>query len=124
MNYLGRTGDPTTEVVVTASTPAGTPSPLGIVNLRANGVVLRGFTVQGNTSGPGVFTDPAYSGYLIEGNLIRANSDGGLHLNSSGATPSSKENGVQRRGSAPGVRFSSRTCQPSCSKKSRRHEPT
>src|SRR5438876_685941 len=46
-------GDPTREVVVTAVKA----SPLGVVNLRADGGVLRGFTVQGNTSGPGVFTD-------------------------------------------------------------------
>src|SRR5262245_60257269 len=60
LDYLSRTGatDPvnlTREVVVTGSTPAGTPSPLGIINLRANGVVLQGFTVEGNTNGPGVF---------------------------------------------------------------------
>src|SRR6476661_2854790 len=32
VNYLNRTGDPTKEVVVTASTPTGKPSPLGIIN--------------------------------------------------------------------------------------------
>src|SRR5688572_19309099 len=53
-----RTGDTAKEVVVTAVKA----SPLGVVNLRANGAELRGFTVQGNTTGPGVFTDPEYSG--------------------------------------------------------------
>jgi parallel beta-helix repeat protein len=97
VNYLNRRGDTTTEVVVTGVTPAGRPSPLGVINLRANGVVLQGFTVQGNTNGPGVFTDPAYSGYRIEGNLMWNNNppagdtnpyapSGGLHLNSSGVT--------------------------------------
>jgi parallel beta-helix repeat protein len=96
VNYLDRTGDPTKEAVVTASTPTGKPSPLGIINLRADGVVLQGFTIQGNTNGPGVFTDPASSGYHIEGNLLWNNNpvgepvpnapSGGLHLNSSGVT--------------------------------------
>jgi parallel beta-helix repeat protein len=89
-----RTGDTTQETVVQGVST----DPLGIINLRANNVVLRGFTVQGNTQGPGVFTDPAYSGYDIEGNLIWKNNpipdasgnypntpSGGLHLNSNGS---------------------------------------
>jgi parallel beta-helix repeat protein len=88
-----RTGDPNTEAVVQAVNA----DPFGVVNLRANDVVFRGFTVQGNTTGPGVFTDPRFSGYLIENNLIRNNNPagepvpnepgGGLHLNSNGHRP-------------------------------------
>jgi parallel beta-helix repeat protein len=89
-----RTGDPAQEAVVQGTSA----DPLGVVNLRANHIVFEGFTVQGNTQGPGVFTDPAFSGYDVEGNLVWKNNplpdaggnypntpSGGLHLNSSGA---------------------------------------
>lgn len=85
-----RNGDPTQESIVQGVNS----DPLGILNLRADKVALRGFTVQGNTQGPGVFTDPAFSGYDVEDNLIWKNNpagdpvpntpSGGLHLNSSG----------------------------------------
>ena len=88
-----RTGNPRQEAVVQGVNT----NPLGIINLQADDVVLRGFTVQANTDGPGVFTHPAFSGYLIEGNLVWRNNpvgnpvpntpSGGLHLNSSGDRP-------------------------------------
>jgi parallel beta-helix repeat protein len=87
-----RTGDPNTEAVIQGGGSAVSADPLGLVNLRANDIVFKGFTVQGNTQGPGMFTDPKSSGYDIEGNLIRSNNSptdplytgGGLNLNSNG----------------------------------------
>src|SRR5262245_13785405 len=98
-----RTGDPNQESVVRAVSA----DPLGVINLWANNVVLRGFTVgagvdyaghpfPGNTLGPGIFTHPEFSGYVIKDNLVQGNNpidndphapSGGLHLNSNGAYP-------------------------------------
>jgi parallel beta-helix repeat protein len=92
-NARDRTGDTTQEAVVQGVNA----DPLGVINLRANNIVLEGFTVQGNTQGPGVFTDPAFSGYDVENNMVWKNNppgdpvpntpSGGLHINSNGKYP-------------------------------------
>jgi parallel beta-helix repeat protein len=75
------------------------------VNIQADNVHLEGFVIQGNGSGPGIYTSPAFSGYHIEDNLIQDNVFG-LYLNSSGAIPSNVHDNCfkanNRSGSAAG----------------------
>jgi len=56
-------------------------------NLQANDIVLEGFTVEGRTDGPGIYTSPLFSGYLIRHNVIQDNVFG-LYFNASGTTES------------------------------------
>ncbi len=51
--------------------------------LAANGVVLDGFVVEDQLDGPGVYTSPAFSGYLIRNNIVQ-NNVFGIYFNSSG----------------------------------------
>jgi hypothetical protein len=52
----------------------------GVIQIMADNVVVDGFTVQGNTAGPGIHTFPTNSGYWIFNNIIQNNSYG-LFLN-------------------------------------------
>lgn len=93
-----RSGDPAREAVVTGTG-------LWTFELQADSVVLSGFTVRGLANGPGIYTSPAFSGYLISGNLIEDNVFG-LYLNSSGTKESVVRDNVfranNRSGSASG----------------------
>jgi hypothetical protein len=71
-------GDPFQNAVIEGTNPAG------LVQIRASGVRVEGFTVQGNVSGPGVRTDAAGSGYELGFNEIRLNQYG-VDLNTNGA---------------------------------------
>jgi hypothetical protein len=75
-----RTGDSTKEAIVTGVTFYG-------FSVQANGVVIDGFTFQGTSGGPGVFTGAGFSGYVIRKNLFRDNVFG-LYFNSNGASKS------------------------------------
>ncbi|HXV98429.1 MAG TPA: right-handed parallel beta-helix repeat-containing protein, partial [Anaerolineae bacterium] len=61
-------------------------NPGGSFSLQANNVVLDGFTVQGTTSGTGIYLSGAFSGYIIRNNIIR-NNVFGLYPHSSGIIP-------------------------------------
>jgi len=89
-----RSGDLAREAVVTS---AG----LWAFELRADNVILSGFTVRGLANGPGIYTSPAFSGYLIRGNLIEDNVFG-LYLHSSGAIESVVAHNVFRENNRPG----------------------
>jgi parallel beta-helix repeat protein len=75
-----RTGNPLREAVVRGN------SPDGIIQLRANNVLLRGFTILDNQDGPGVVTSRSFSGYQIERNLFQGSTDG-LDLGNGGSRP-------------------------------------
>jgi len=53
--------------------------------LEANTIQLDGFIIQGNATGPGIETRPAFSGYKIMNNIIK-NHVFGLYLHSNGTT--------------------------------------
>ncbi|MBW3624114.1 MAG: right-handed parallel beta-helix repeat-containing protein [Armatimonadetes bacterium] len=91
-----RTGDPTKEAVVQFTTI------FGIFNLQSDGIVLRGFTIQGNASGPGIYTSPLFSDYQIEKNLIRDNVFG-LYLNNNGVNVSIVEKNAFNNNTRPGA---------------------
>lgn len=67
--------DPATDSIIQTTNPTGT----GIMNLSADNVVSRGFTVQGNMGGgpgigdAGVYTSLNHAGYLITNNVIQNN---------------------------------------------------
>lgn len=74
-----RSGSTATESTITSNTPTG------VVNLSADGIVLDGFTVKGNLSGPGIVTSSSHSGYLIEDNIVEDNVFG-MYLNTNGTS--------------------------------------
>ncbi len=90
----GRSGDPAREAVVTGSG-------LWTFALLADNIVLEGFTIRGFAGGPGIYTSPNFSGYLISGNLIEDNVFG-LYLNSGGTTESVVRDNVFRANNRPG----------------------
>jgi nitrous oxidase accessory protein NosD len=67
----------------------GTPGKngLGVVQLGANDITWDGFTIQGVsgalTNSPGMYTSPAFSGYLIRDTIFLENGNG-IHLGASG----------------------------------------
>ncbi|GAA2466680.1 right-handed parallel beta-helix repeat-containing protein [Streptomyces macrosporus] len=69
-----RAPDPTKDSIVQGRNSSG-----GVVNLMANGVLFRDFTVRNNTAGPGIATGGSFSGYQVERNVIRDNVFG-MHL--------------------------------------------
>lgn len=73
-----RPGLTAAESIVTATNANGT------IQVTADRVVVDGFTVQNNTTGPGIATSASFSGYWIFNNIIRNNTFG-LFFNSSGA---------------------------------------
>ena len=60
--------DPARDSIVQGRNSSG-----GVVNLMANGVLFRDFTVRNNTAGPGIATGGSFSGYQIERNTVRDN---------------------------------------------------
>lgn len=81
------TPDPTRVAIIRYPTP-GTNPDIG-VNVAADGVEIRGFTIEPLTTPPlgggvGIFTNPLFSGHLIEHNILQRNSTG-IYLNSTGA---------------------------------------
>jgi nitrous oxidase accessory protein NosD len=70
----------------------GTPGKngLGVVQLGANDITWDGFTIQGVsgalTNSPGMYTSPAFSGYLVRDTIFEENGSG-IHLGASGDHP-------------------------------------
>lgn len=63
-----------------------------VFSLRADGATLRGFVIRNNAfgPGPGIVTDPGFSGYTIDRNFIVDNDDGiWLDTSTAGALPTS-----------------------------------
>lgn len=63
--------------------------PIGAVQLLADDLTWNGFTIRGvgaAENGPGMYTSPAHSGYLIRDTIFEDNGVG-LHLGSSGQHP-------------------------------------
>jgi len=54
-----------------------------IFYVQADYVVIDGFTIQGNTQGPGIYTESTHSGYRIVNNRIQ-NNVFGIYLNTNG----------------------------------------
>jgi hypothetical protein len=75
-----RTINPASESVVHALDPN-----LPIFMLQADGVVLNGFLVEGNTNNAGIQTSPVFSGYQLLNNVVRDNVFG-IYLHSGGPT--------------------------------------
>lgn len=73
--------DPNEEAIIQSTSVTGT------VNITADGVVLDGFTVQGNSAGEGIYTSPSNSGYRIVHNVVQDNVFG-LYFNAGGAKQS------------------------------------
>lgn len=72
-----RTRSQTNESIVTGTDPTGA------VQLKENGIEWDGFTVSGNTAGPGIYTSPSFSGHDVANNVIKDNVFG-LYLHSTG----------------------------------------
>jgi len=54
----------------------------GIIQINADKVVIDGFTIQGNTLGPGMMTSSSFAGYWVFNNIIQNNVFGiNLHYN-------------------------------------------
>jgi nitrous oxidase accessory protein NosD len=71
------------ESIVTGDDPKGT------VQLDADQITWNGFTIQGvveEENGPGIWTSPAHSGYLVRDTIFQDNGVG-VHLGSSGEFP-------------------------------------
>jgi hypothetical protein len=69
----------------------GTPGEngAGVVQLRANDITWDGFTIQGvhlKENSPGMYTSPAFSGYLIRDTIFFDNGNG-IHLGAKGDYP-------------------------------------
>lgn len=75
-----RTVNPANESVVHALDPN-----LPIFLLQADGIVLNGFLVEGNTNNAGIQTSPTFSGYQLLNNVVRDNVFG-IYLHSGGPT--------------------------------------
>jgi hypothetical protein len=75
-----RTINPASESVLHALDPN-----LPIFMLQADGVVLNGFLVEGNTNNAGIQTSPVFSGYQLLNNVVRDNVFG-IYLHSGGPT--------------------------------------
>jgi len=75
-----RTVNPANESVVHALDPN-----LPIFMLQADGIVLNGFLVEGNTNNAGIQTSPTFSGYQLLNNVVRDNVFG-IYLHSGGPT--------------------------------------
>jgi Right handed beta helix region len=58
---------------------------LGGLNLHADGITVNGFTVRGETVGPGIYTSPASSGYRIVNDIV-TNNVFGIYLNTGAGT--------------------------------------
>jgi nitrous oxidase accessory protein NosD len=75
------------ESIVSPANPD--PDPVGTVQLLADDITWDGFTILGHDkaeNGPGMYTSPAHSGYLIRDTIFHDNGVG-LHLGSSGRHP-------------------------------------
>lgn len=66
--------DPRRDSIIQSRNSSG-----GVVNLEADGISFKDFTVRNNTAGPGVATDGSFSGYRLERNVIQDNVFG-MHL--------------------------------------------
>ena len=75
-----RTVNPANESVVHSVDPN-----LPIFMLQADGIVLNGFLVEGNTNNAGIQTSPTFSGYQLLNNVVRDNVFG-IYLHSGGPT--------------------------------------
>jgi Right handed beta helix region len=58
---------------------------LGGLNLHADGTTVNGFTIRGETMGPGIYTSPASSGYRILNDVV-TNNVFGIYLNTGAGT--------------------------------------
>ncbi|TFE23454.1 hypothetical protein [Cohnella luojiensis] len=90
-----RSGIASTESIVTG------PS-IALIQAVADRVVIDGFTVQNNTTGPGIFTSAAFSGYWVMNNIIQNNVFGILN-NSSGARYTEVRQNFLRSNNQPGA---------------------
>jgi parallel beta-helix repeat protein len=59
------------------------PTQSGIFSLLSNDITLDGFVIRNNTLGPGIYSSPAFSGYVVEDNLVTHNVFG-YYFHSSG----------------------------------------
>ena len=75
-----RTRRQTRESVITG---AGATAAAGAVQLLADDITLDGFLIEDNRFGPGVYTSPRASGYVIRNTIFNDNGLG-LYLNASG----------------------------------------
>lgn len=74
----------------------------GVIQVTADNVVIDGFTVQNNSTGPGITTSPLFSGYWIFNNIIQNNVIG-LFFNSSGLTFSQARFNLIQSNNRPGA---------------------
>jgi hypothetical protein len=58
---------------------------LGGLNLHADGITVNGFTIRGETMGPGIYTSAASSGYRIVNDIV-TNNVFGIYLNTGAGT--------------------------------------
>ena len=97
----------------TACQQAGAPNPstqaiienpdvTATVRLGADGVRFSRFTVRGNTSGSGILTNAAHSGYQVRQNRVQ-NNVLGIYFNSSGSSLSDVEQNCIRENNAAGA---------------------
>jgi parallel beta helix pectate lyase-like protein len=70
--------------------------------LRADGIVLNGFLVEGNTGNAGIQTSPGFSGYQLLNNIVRDNVFG-IYLHSSGVTTTVVRRSLLHDNNAPGA---------------------
>lgn len=90
--------DPKKDAIIQGVGPSGDALAF---NVQANNVVIDSFTVQ-NSDGPGIYTSPSFSGYIVRNSLIQ-NNVFGVYFNSSGATQSRVTNNCLRSNNAPGA---------------------
>ncbi|MDM5281965.1 hypothetical protein [Peribacillus frigoritolerans] len=82
-----RTGSPGSESIITGT------SPIALVQLLDNNIVVDGFTIENNSAGSGILTSNAFSGYWIFNNIVQNNVIG-LYMNSNGSTESQVKQNV------------------------------
>lgn len=91
-----RLGTPSEESRVTGT------SPVAIIQVLVSGVVIDGFTVEGNAAGAGIFFAGTASGHVLRNTIVRDNVFG-VYLNSNGASPSLVQFNSFRSNNRPGA---------------------
>jgi nitrous oxidase accessory protein NosD len=92
-----RTINPANESVVHSANPD-----LPIFMLQADGIVLNGFLVEGNTNNAGIQTSPTFSGYQLLNNVVRDNVFG-IYLHGSGAATTVVRRNLLDNNNRPGA---------------------
>jgi hypothetical protein len=88
LNFVGakanrdaRTRSQTHESIITGG------GDLGGLFLHADGIVVNGFTIRDELSGPGIYTSPSFSGYRLVNDVVTGNVFG-IYLNTGAGTQS------------------------------------